>query len=80
MVSARSVVLVLHLIVCSSVRAHERTAEEDLRYYLNAPVSPGDVFTQGKLDGVDYRKLLRGAVAYDSASLLGISVIPPTDD
>ncbi|MGI8570292.1 MAG: hypothetical protein ACR2KT_15200 [Methylocella sp.] len=60
------------MITGTSGLARERTAEEDLRYYLSALVSPGDVFSQGKLDGVDYRKLLRGAVAYDRHSLAGI--------
>src|SRR3954452_5487780 len=72
MLSTRFAVLALVLSACTSSRARERTGEEDLRYYLEAPVSGGDVFTQGKLDGVDYRKLLRGAIAYDSVSLAGI--------
>jgi hypothetical protein len=72
MVSIRSAVLALLLVASTSGWARERTAEEDLRYYLNAPVSGGDVFSQGKLDGIDYRKLLRGTVAYDRPSLAGI--------
>src|SRR5437667_12818726 len=38
----------------------------------SSPESRGGVFAQGKLDGVDYRKLLRGAVAYDRDSLFGL--------
>jgi hypothetical protein len=72
MVNTRVAILALLLVACTSVWARERTAEEDLRYYLEARVSGGDVFTQGKLDGVDYRKLLRGAIAHDRASLVGI--------
>ena len=56
----------------ASTSARERSAAETLRYYLAQPTSRGDVFSQGKLDGVDYRRLLRGAVAYDRASLVGI--------
>jgi hypothetical protein len=52
--------------------AEKRKAEERLRYWLRQPDSRGGVFSQGKLDGVNYRKLLRGAVAYDDASLIGI--------
>lgn len=72
MVRASSSVIALLLIVCASAYARERSAEKDLRYYLKAPASGGDVFTQGKLDGVDYRKLLRGAVGYDRPSLVGL--------
>lgn len=32
----------------------------------------GDVFSQGRLDGLDYRKLLRGAIARDASSLDGL--------
>jgi len=67
----RHLALVLSL-VAISLLARERTSEEELHYFLALKSSRGDVFSQGKLDGVDYRKLLRGAVAYDSASLVGI--------
>ena len=45
-------------------------AGEWLKYWLRA--GSDTVFGQGKLDGVDYRKLLRGAVAMDAKSLSGI--------
>src|SRR5437763_16521415 len=72
MLRAPSAVIALLVIVCASAYARERSADEDLRYYLKAPAGGGDVFTQGKLDGIDYRKLLRGAVAYDRPSLVGL--------
>ncbi len=43
-----------------------------LSYYLAMPTERGNVFAQGTLDGVDYRTLLRGAIAKDPASLTGI--------
>jgi hypothetical protein len=72
MVSARSALLALILLPLTCVHADRREAEERLRYWLQQPEERGGVFAQGKLDGVDYRKLLRGAVAYDRASLVGI--------
>src|SRR5438067_13443171 len=72
MVSARSTILALSLLPLAFAHAGKREAEERLRYWLQQPDSRGGVFSQGKLDGVDYRKLLRGAVAYDRASLVGI--------
>ena len=50
----------------------ERSPDRQLRDYLAAPSESGNVFAQGTLDGVDYRKLLRGAVARDAQSLAGI--------
>jgi hypothetical protein len=64
--------LALLLVEISSLLAREPTSEEELHYFLALKSSRGDVFSQGKLDGVNYRGLLRGAVAYDSASLVGI--------
>ena len=52
--------------------AGKREPEDRLRYWLHQPASLGGVFAQGKLDEVEYRKLLRGAVACDSAALAGI--------
>ena len=72
MVRARLLIFALVILPLTLTCARERTAEESLRYWLRQPDSAGGVFTQGKLDGVDYRKLLRGAVAYDRASLAGI--------
>ena len=72
MVSARATIFALLFTTVASTWGRERTAEETLHYWLNQPDSRGGVFSQGKLDGVDYRKLLRGAVAYDRASLVGI--------
>ena len=66
---------ILALLFSASVAcaiASERTAEQQLRNYLASKSEPGSVFAQGTLDGVDYRKLLRGAVDKDSASLAGI--------
>ena len=69
----KSRVAVFALIVASvTVSAREPTPEETLHHYLSMPLRRGDIFSQGKLDGIDYRKLLRGAVAYDSASLVEI--------
>ena len=72
MVSARSVILALALIALPFAHAGKRDTEERLRCWLQQPDSRGDVFSQGRLDGVDYRKLLRGAVAYDRDSLSGL--------
>jgi hypothetical protein len=52
--------------------AGERTAEQQLNSYLASKPEPGSVFAQGALDGVNYRKLLRGAVAKDAGALAGI--------
>jgi len=72
MVSARSTILALSLLPLAFAHAGKREAEERLRWWLQQPESRGGVFAQGKLDGVDYRKLLRGAVAYDRDSLFGL--------
>ena len=72
MVSARSAIFTLLLFPLALTFAGKREAEERLRCWLHQPDSRGGVFSQGKLDGVDYRKLLRGAVAYDRASLAGL--------
>lgn len=72
MVSVRSVVLAIALLPLAFAYAGKRAAGDRLRWWLRQPESRGDVFTQGRLDGIDYRKLLRGAVAYDRASLIGI--------
>ena|ERR1700680_1054379 len=72
MVSARSAILGLVFLPLAFTCAGKREAEAKLRYWLQQPDSRGGVFFQGKLDGVDYRKLLRGAVAYDRSSLVGI--------
>jgi hypothetical protein len=52
--------------------AEEGAPERELRSYLASKSERGSVFAQGTLDGIDYRKLLRGAVAKKSASLAGI--------
>ena len=49
--------------------AAERTAEQRLSEYLASKTEIGSVFAQGTLDGVDYRKFLRGAIAKDSVAL-----------
>src|SRR5207247_5405641 len=72
MVSVRSTILALSLLPLAFAHAGKREAEERLRWWLQQPDSRGGVFSQGKLDGVDYRKLLRRAVAYDRASLAGL--------
>jgi hypothetical protein len=59
-------------IAAVTASAHERTPEQTLQYYLSIQARRGDVFSQGKLDSVDYRKLLRGAIAYDNDSLAAI--------
>lgn len=68
----RTILLVLVLAVVSTAIAGERTAELQLKEYLTDESYTGSVFAQGKLDGIDYRKLLRGAIRRDSASLAGI--------
>ena len=67
----RTVLLVLTLfnISCAAPAEHP---ERRLSYYLAMPTARGNVFAQGTLDGVDYRNLLRGAIAKDSVSLSGI--------
>ena len=72
MVKARFTILAVIFLPFAVACADKRQAEERLRYWLQQPDSRGGVFSQGKLDGVDYRKLLRGAVAYDRASLAGL--------
>lgn len=57
-----------HRVVWSS----SPNAGERLKYWLTTKSDTGSVFGQGKLDGVDYRKLLRAAVAMDAKSLSGI--------
>lgn len=56
----------------SLLSAADHTPEHQLRDYLAAKTERGDVFAQGKIDGVDYRNLLRGALAKDAKSLKGI--------
>jgi hypothetical protein len=72
MVSARFIVLSLALLTVTLAYAGKRESEDRLRWWLQQPESRGGVFAQGRLDGVDYRKLLRGAVAYDRDSLVGL--------
>jgi len=50
----------------------EPSAEKQLRSFLAAKSEAGNVFAQGTLDGIDYRKLLRGEVAKHEPSLTGI--------
>src|SRR4051794_7743044 len=69
MVSARATVLAVALLPLAFAHADQRKAEERLQWWLQQPDSRGGVYAQGKLDSVDYRKLLRGAVAYDRAAL-----------
>jgi hypothetical protein len=52
-----------HVVWSLSLNAGER-----LKYWLTTK----DIFDQAKLDGVDYRKLLRAAVAMDAKSLSAI--------
>jgi hypothetical protein len=72
MVNVRSTILALLLLPLGFSQAGKREAEERLRWWLQQPESRGGVFSQGHLDGVHYRKLLRGAVAYDRDSLVGL--------
>jgi hypothetical protein len=72
MVNARSAILALLFVPFALTYADKREAEARLAYWLQQPDQRGSVFSQGKLDGVDYRKLLRGAVAYDRDSLVGL--------
>jgi hypothetical protein len=72
MVRVPSTVLALMLLPLALAYASKREAGERLYWWLQQPGSHGGVFAQGRLDGVDYRKLLRGAVAYDRQSLTSI--------
>jgi hypothetical protein len=72
MVKTRFTVLALPFVPLAFTYADKREAEARLKYWLQQPDQRGGVFSQGKLDGVDYRKLLRGAVAYDRDSLVGL--------
>ena len=69
MISVRYAVLAIVYLSVTFACADTKEAEKRLRYWLQQPDERGGVFSQGKLDGVDYRKLLQGAVAYDRASL-----------
>lgn len=64
--------IVLTLIQVSVAFANNLDAEKRLRWELQQPDSRGNVFAQGKLDGVDYRNLLRGALVYDRSALAGL--------
>jgi hypothetical protein len=64
--------LLLFALFAVSCATPENDPGRQLRYYLNMPAEPGDFFTQGTLDGVNYRRLLRGAMAKDSQSLRGL--------
>ena len=57
---------------CVCAFADGRPPEGELQTYHTSPSEGGSVFAQGTLDGVDYRKLLKGAVAKESRSLAGI--------
>jgi len=72
MVKARSTLFALLLVPLTLAYADKREAEATLKYWLRQPDERGGVFSQGKFDGVDYRKLLRGAVAFDRHSLVGL--------
>lgn len=70
MVNIRCTIIAILLISTSFAHAGNGKVEQRLRWWLQQPESRGDVFYQGRLDGIDYRKLLRGAVAYDRESLV----------
>ena len=72
MVNARSTLFALLFVPLALAYADKREAEARLKYWLEQPNQRGGVFSQGELDGVNYRKLLRGAVAYDRDSLVGL--------
>lgn len=48
------------------------SAHKQLQEYLNTPSEPGDVFTQAKLDQVEYRILLAGAISRQADSLAAL--------
>ena len=54
--------------------ADERTPEQALHAFLAESRTPqrGDVFSQAAIDGVDYARLLRGAVASQRRALAGL--------
>jgi hypothetical protein len=67
----RTIIFFLSLTMFSCQQEHSLT-ERRLRYYLASKTEGGSVFYQAASSGVDYRQLLRGATAKDSASLAGI--------
>jgi hypothetical protein len=62
-------VSIIILAVCHGI---DRDPEETLHYFANLSEERGNVFYQAKLDGVDYRALLTGALAKDEKSLMAL--------
>lgn len=67
--SVCSTSFIFFILSAALVRADARSADARLRYWLQQPAERGSIFSQGKLDGIDYRNLLRAAMAYDANSL-----------
>jgi len=53
-------------VVCNS---RDEDARETLQYYLGIKEERGNVFYQSRLDGINYKKLLRAAMNKDTESL-----------
>ena len=59
-------VLLTMLRVCYGI---DQASSDTLHYFLNLKEERGNIFYQAKLDNVDYRVLLKGAIAKDEKSL-----------
>lgn len=66
------IALLILAILSASCGTPSQRSKRRLQYYLAMPSERGSVFAQGTLDGVNYRRLLRGAIAKDPASLRGL--------
>ena len=62
--------LIAASLAASCLHGQDRDPGQRLQEYLAYPDSRGSVFAQGTMDGVDYRKLLRGAIHKDRTSLV----------
>lgn len=61
--------LLFSIFATSGEAARTRSVEQQLREDLAGKEAPGSLFYQARLDRVDYRKLLRGAIAKDDDAL-----------
>jgi len=60
------------LIILGVCYGIDQDPQETLHYFLNLSEQRGNIFYQAKLDGVDYRALLKGAMAKDEKSLTAL--------
>jgi hypothetical protein len=62
--------IVVGLFIFSAVcYSRDENARETLQYYLSIKDERGNVFYQSRLDGINYKKLLRAAMNQDTESL-----------